>query len=206
MPKVKNIPEREHADILKACLNGNPKRLAIALIASSGARANEVLKLKSADFTIKLVDSTNPVDSTIPVESVEIFVRSSKGGVSRRIPLPMVFLARAKSLKGALDQRESLTLAGLINSGSLSIDSAYELTRLEFNKIQRELWGSERYTLHGLRHTIAIKAIKSGLDIVKVKTLLGHRSINTTMIYLREYAETLALDELPSLIPVEEMK
>lgn len=203
MPRVKNIPEREHAEIIGACMHGGPKRMAIALIALTGARANEILRLKAESIEIKpkaLQGSTNPVDSTNPVEA-KIFIKASKDGRNRWAPIGTTFLAHAKSLKQSLRERDSLTLAALVNSGSLSIDSAYELIRLEFIKLQKELWGSQRYTLHSLRHTIAIKAIKKGLDIVKVKTLLGHRSINTTMIYLREYEESMALDELPSLIP-----
>lgn len=202
--RVKNIPEREHAALLGACLNGSYKRLAIALIASSGARANEILRLKSTNIVVQpneFRDSTNPIDSTNPVESVKIFIEASKGSRNRVVPLTGELLARAKSLKSRLSERESLTLAALVNSGSWSVSSAYELIRREFNELQVGLWGCQRYTLHSLRHTIAIKALTRGLDIVKVKTLLGHKSINTTMVYLREYEDTLTLDELPSLVP-----
>jgi site-specific recombinase XerD len=40
-------------------------------------------------------------------------------------------------------------------------------------------------TAHSLRHTAAVTAIKEGCDLYYVSSLLGHKDIKTTMIYLR---------------------
>jgi site-specific recombinase XerD len=39
------------------------------------------------------------------------------------------------------------------------------------------------YTPHSLRATTATLLLDSGVDIIKVKELLGHRHITTTQIY-----------------------
>ena len=39
-------------------------------------------------------------------------------------------------------------------------------------------------TLHGLRHGCASQLVASGVDVVTVQALLGHRSLDSTMRYL----------------------
>ena len=41
-----------------------------------------------------------------------------------------------------------------------------------------------RYSAHGLRHTFATLALKSGASVEEVQMILRHKNINTTMIYL----------------------
>jgi site-specific recombinase XerD len=46
-------------------------------------------------------------------------------------------------------------------------------------------------TPHRLRHTFATRLINRGLSIQSLRQLMGHRSINTTMLYAQIYDETL---------------
>jgi integrase len=47
-------------------------------------------------------------------------------------------------------------------------------------------------TWHTLRHTFASRLTRSGVDLVTVKELLGHSTINTTMRYAHSNHETKA--------------
>ena len=40
-----------------------------------------------------------------------------------------------------------------------------------------------RFQFHGLRHTFATKYLKNGGDVARLRKLMGHSSIQTTMIY-----------------------
>jgi len=51
---------------------------------------------------------------------------------------------------------------------------------------------SPRITAHSLRHTAAITALKNGATIFEVSRMLGHRSIETTQIYLRAIEEEMS--------------
>ena len=44
---------------------------------------------------------------------------------------------------------------------------------------------SKPFTFHGLRHTFAMTAIARGIDIYALKELMGHASIENTLIYAK---------------------
>lgn len=54
-------------------------------------------------------------------------------------------------------------------------------------------------TLHGLRHGCASQLVASGVDVVTVQQVLGHRSLDTTMRYVHptDFRKREALEALP---------
>lgn len=57
------------------------------------------------------------------------------------------------------------------------------LSRLAKDHLKDSGIDSERVTAHSLRHTAATLNLKNGASLEETQQLLGHRSINTTMIY-----------------------
>lgn len=51
-----------------------------------------------------------------------------------------------------------------------------------------------KISAHSLRHTAAITALKSGADLLAVKSMLGHSKIETTMLYQRAIEEERGRD------------
>jgi integrase/recombinase XerD len=45
------------------------------------------------------------------------------------------------------------------------------------------MWDKKKITPHSLRHSYATHLIESGLDLLEVQKILGHRSILTTVKY-----------------------
>jgi integrase len=52
---------------------------------------------------------------------------------------------------------------------------------------------------HDLRHLTAINLIRAGLDLVSIKTTLGHASLQSTMRYA-EHADDTAASRAASLL------
>ncbi|MBY0124413.1 tyrosine-type recombinase/integrase [Bacillus sp. S/N-304-OC-R1] len=77
---------------------------------------------------------------------------------------------------------------------------------IEDKVIQDKVWDSDRgeevkvnYSTHSTRHSFAIYALESGMDIYIVKELLGHKSIESTQVYLNLFDEQYqkAIDKHP---------
>ena len=57
------------------------------------------------------------------------------------------------------------------------------ISRIVKTRLRKAGINSKYYTAHSLRHTAATVALKAGAPIEKVKEMLGHQSINTTLLY-----------------------
>lgn len=185
MKKV--IVNDQYKELISALISDDSfKGLAVYLLVFTGARSNEILK---ANYSHIDVSKT----------SVKIFIKASKQGNDRWISLPLESYARVLGLREKLKDR-GCTLAALINDGSLNPITAYKVIRIYFNKLQSMLFGEILYTLHSLRHTMATRALISGKNIFQVKTILGHRSIESSLVYLREYEQSLVLDDVHLIV------
>lgn len=188
----KLIIHRDHQALIDAAISdGSIMGLAAVLVAFTGARSNEILTLDQHSIDI--------VECASKVESIAIRIKSSKGGVDRSIFLPIELYAPVKVFRDSLKEG-GLKFFELIGEGRLSLASCYNEFRIYFNSLQLRLFGEQRHTLHAFRHTLAIKAMKAGHNIIEVKRMLGHRSINTTMHYLAEYEASITLNNIHTLV------
>jgi integrase/recombinase XerD len=61
-----------------------------------------------------------------------------------------------------------------------------------------------KVTPHQLRHTYATQLLNAGCRITTIQTLLGHRRLNSTMIYARVHDRTMAEDYFKAMAQVEQ--
>lgn len=185
----KNIPNEDYRALLNNIISRNDIRsLAVTLIAYTGCRPNEVLKLK--DSSIEIDDEK---------KQVSIYIKASKRSNNRLIQLPSHLYAPVKVLRDRMKETKK-HLALLLGNTSKSINSNYVLLSRHFFSIQAEILGEVRYTLKSWRHALATRALKSGIDIIEVQVMLGHRKIENTISYLQDYKQSIVLNQVHRLV------
>ena len=138
-------------------------RTALQLIYSLGLRLNEGVHLTLAD---------------IDLERRQVRVRNGKGAKDRYVPLPE---ATRLLLYAYFDQHapEQWLFPGRVTGRTID---ASNLQRA-FRAAVRESGIAKHASVHTLRHSYATHLLESGIDVRTIQELLGHESLNTTMVY-----------------------
>lgn len=140
------------------------QRVLFALIYSAGLRVGEVCNLKISD-----------IDS----ERLQIRVVKSKGKYDRYVVLSSYILKGLRKYIKSSKPKVYL-FNGKVKGESLGVSAVQQSFRLAVKKagITKDV------SVHSLRHTYATHLLEEGVDIVTIKELLGHATIETTMMYL----------------------
>lgn len=142
----------------------------LTLLLHTGLRVSEATHLEIADLSISERKGC-------------LLVRKGKGNKQRTIPLNM---DARKALKDWLDIRPETPGNGFVFV-ALESDAQSALTS---RTVQRSVarYGKKAnlpdLTPHVLRHTFAKNLVDSGVSLEKVAALLGHKSLDTTRIYI----------------------
>lgn len=151
--------------IRMACVTDR-ERAIVEFLYSTGARVSELTKLKRND-----IDWYE--------KSVHLFGKGKKHRTS--------FLnAKAEvALKRYLDSREddcdSLFVTERKPYRGIQKDGIERIIRMISERVEAQV--GKHVTPHVFRHTTATSALQSGMAIADISKLLGHESIDTTMIY-----------------------
>jgi len=170
--KYSKIPEKmpvvlskEEVKKLFSAINNDKHRLMIELLYGSGMGVSELTNLRIKDLEI---------------EKGFGFVRSGKGNKDRLFILSSVFKDKIKSLvkNEKLDNENYLFTS--MRGGKYNIRSLQMIIK---NAVIKAKIG-KRVGPHTLRHSFATHLIENGYDVSQVQSLLGHKSPETTMIYV----------------------
>ncbi|MBN2459635.1 tyrosine-type recombinase/integrase [Candidatus Woesearchaeota archaeon] len=161
LPEV--LTQEEVVKLFKAI--DNPKHsLIVRLMYSSGLRVSELVRLRVRDLEL---------------EKGFGWVRKGKGAKDR------VFLL-ASGIKQELSefiQNNGLGAQDWVfrgRFGHLTTRTVYEVVKQASVKAGL----SKRVHPHTLRHSFATHLIENGYDVIRVQSLLGHNSVDTTMVYV----------------------
>lgn len=147
-----------------------PLEVIFDLLLSTGMRQCELM-------SCKLDESLN-----------QIYVKSSKGSFKRRIPLDPDLVKKLRLLEWPLYRNFSSTSAS---------QSITRMLRRYWDKILFKAIGSDPVTLHGLRHTFAVRLLDEvDKDVRIVQRLMGHKSVNSTIRYL----ECIEMEQMDSAV------
>ena len=108
------------------------------------------------------------------LDSNTVTIFGAKGSNDRTVPLPPEYFN---------ELQEFIQVAGI-----KSDELVFPITTRHFRRIWSEWRPASKPKLHGIRHTLGVNFYRSTSDIHATKTLLGHRSYQSTFVYL-DYVE-----------------
>lgn len=145
----------------------------VTLMLTTGARTIEIVRANIEDIR--------------PLGDFVVWYYQAKGHEERsqfkKIPVPVEEALRTYlTLRGETDETQPLFIstANRNHGERLTTRSVSRIVKEHLKDAQLD---SPRWTAHSLRHTSAMMNILNGGTIQETQSLLGHRSISTTMIY-----------------------
>ena len=172
--RIPDVLTNEDAHKLLGCINNKKHFLMICILYGSGLRVSEVCKIR-----VKDLDFIN----------LKLKIRNSKGNKDRITLLSEKLVPRLENLI----------------RGRIADDFLFETTfgkKYSVRTVQKIFSDAliksglkKKASCHTFRHCFATHLVHSGVDIKTVKELLGHKSVNTTLIYIK-LADSLSRDVL----------
>ena len=162
------LPPVMSADEVKSLIDRmkNVKhRTIVMLLYSTGMRLSEICSLKITD-----IDSKN----------MRIKVVQGKGAKDRFTLLSQQVLLELRAYYIIYRPKEYL-FNGYRSGRPISLRNVQHLVH---KGIEEMGLGSNKYTVHTIRHSFATHLVDNGTDLHTVKELLGHSSLQTTARYL----------------------
>ena len=170
MKVPKTLPDvltrEEVSSLIRACTN--TKHQALLLLAyGSGLRSGEIETLR-----VKDIDS----------KEMRIFV---KGGKNKRDRYTLLSQTTLEALRTYWKDYRPNSPEGWLFPGFRNIG---HLTRaaiaLAFDTCVKRTGITKAVSPHSLRHAFATHLLEDGVELIKIKELLGHHRISSTMVYL----------------------
>ncbi len=172
--RERKLPDVLSIDEVKQILNKieNLKhRTIISLIYSCGLRISEAINLKVGD-----IDSKRMV----------VKIVQSKGNKDRYIPLSEKMLLLLREYYKEFKPNNFLFRGQVKEIYSARSIQAILKTTLAKTNIKKKI------TVHSLRHSYATHLLEQGTDISLIQKILGHKNINTTLLYTQISKSQLA--------------
>jgi len=179
--RPKTLPSVLSPDEVLRLLNAaSPERDRVLLQVAYGCglRLSELLHLQVGD-----IDSARMV----------IHVRQGKGAKDRLVPLSLRLLEELRAYWRRCRPRTWLFPG---HKPDRPITSSNVQRR--FGRLVKKVGLGKHCSMHTLRHSYATHLLEAGVDLLTLKALLGHRSLQTTAHYL--HFSTHRLQRTPSLL------
>jgi len=155
-------------------------RLIIAMLYGCGLRNFELCNLKLSDADI---------------ERKVLHVRKGKGRKDRYVPLCDILI------RGLLRYLESERPTDYLFNSTKGGCYTPRGVQWVLRAVRKTSGVGKQVTAHSLRHSYATHLLEMGMDIITLKDLLGHSSIQTTMVYLH----VARVGRKPGFSPLEKL-
>ena len=161
------VPSKQEVAVFFSSLSDLKVKSMVALMYSAGLRIGEVSRLKCSD-----IDKLN----------MRIHISHTKNRSDRYAKLSPKVLPLLESYWYSCGKPRNYLFPK--QSGiDKPIDTFY-LSR-HIHSHEKRLGWQPRFTCHSFRHAFATHLHENGTDLLTIKSLLGHKSLNSTMIYVQ---------------------
>jgi site-specific recombinase XerD len=169
------------------CVRSRKQRMVLTTMYATGLRVGEAARLAVAD-----IDSRR----------MTILVARGKGNKQRLVPLSQKLLTELRLFWKTHRDPVWLFPARLpgrpLHISILMKTCQRAVARAGLNR---------RVCTHTLRHTFATELLEAGVDLLSIQKILGHKSLNTTAIYLHVRRDHLqAACRSLDLLPLEQLR
>lgn len=177
--RLPRILDPDDVEVLVGELRTERDRAMVEAMLLGGLRRCEVLGLRLSDLRLG---------------EWRVFVAEGKGGYERLIPIsPTFFHSVARYMDDERPETDSdalfVSLRGPRRGQALSSEGLEDVLRTA-----RERCGLSHGTCHELRHTCFTRLREAGMSLEAIQAQAGHRSINSTRVYLHLGANWLAAE------------
>ena len=181
LPKVLSpkMVEKLFAEINIKCSSGLRNRAMLEIMLRAGLRISEMCSL---------------VPGNIDFDEKMIHVINGKGGVDRNIPIGPCLIEWLQKWDAIRPQRSEYFFCAVNKRTPILPRYVNQvLERLSERSGVYLQEGLEKMPVsnHKLRHTYACGLLREGFNLPEIQRLMGHKSINTTMVYLSVSMEDL---------------
>lgn len=179
--KPKTIPSVLSPEEVVRLLDATPPgrdRVLLQVAYGCGLRLDELLHLRVTD-----IDSARMV----------IHVRHGKGAKDRLVPLSLRLLQELRSYWLKYRPRTWL-FPGKKPDGTMTSSNVQR----HLGRVLKRVGLTKHCSMHTLRHSYATHLLEAGVDVLTLKALMGHSSLQTTARYL--HISTHRLHQTPSLL------
>lgn len=178
------VPSRDEVTALINSVDDLKAKVMIILMYSAGLRIGEVFRLRYEDISrsnmrIHISKSKNRSDRYVPLSPFALDALTHYWRVYGK-PMGYLFCSQSNPSK---------------NAGT-------EYVRRHVTMTERMLGWTHRFTCHTFRHAFATHFYEDHQDLLTLKALLGHRSINSTTVYVN--LSNATLHRYPS--PIESLQ
>jgi integrase/recombinase XerD len=170
----------------------SPEEVARLLAAAAPPRDRALLQV-AYGCGLRLSELTHLQVTDIDSARMVIHVRQGKGRKDRLVPLSVRLLEELRAYWRACRPRPWL-FPGPKPDRPLTGSAVQR----RFGRLVRQVGLTKRCSMHTLRHSYATHLLEAGVDLLTLKALLGHTSLQTTARYL--HVNSQRLRQTPSLL------
>lgn len=154
------------------------------LLASAGNLKHKIVLALLYDCGLRSAEARQVELTDIDFDRKMLHVRQGKGKKDRYVPMSALLLSWIEQYLKQYKPQTFLLNGGYNprkNKGNIYSQKGFSWVILQ---AARKAKIKKSVSAHTLRHTFATHLLEDGLDIVRIKNLLGHSRIETTLVYL----------------------